>query len=53
MLYEHIAVGPYLVFQTVRKMEDDIKMFRCFGEVGSKRGYCVSVNGLYNCYFKL
>jgi hypothetical protein len=32
MLYTHtcIAVGPYVVLQAVRKMEDDIKIFRCF-----------------------
>ena len=53
MLYTHIAVGPYVVFQAVRKMEDDTEMFRCFGEVGSNSGYCVSVNRSCNCFFKL
>ena len=51
MLYTHIAVGSYVVFQAVRKMEDDIKIFRFFGEFVSNSGYCVSVNISYNWFF--
>jgi len=41
MLYTHKAFGPYMVFQAVRKVADDIEIFRYFGDVVWKSGYCV------------